>query len=370
VGSGQANLIGNAGADSFLGAGDENTINGEYAFIGAGASNAADGTGAFVGAGSNNIAAGYAGIVAGSGNSATGIYALVGSGSGNSAGQYSFVGSGQSNAAGLYILSHANISDAFVGAGTHNAALADESFIGAGSSNQVTAGGEYGVVGGGLANLLHGGAAVIGGGAHNQAFGAYAVTPGGLDNSANGTGSFAAGTKSGALHNGTFVWSDDAGTSALNSTAPYQFLARASGGFYLYSNAGDSAGVKLSPGSGTWASLSDRTVKTNVVPLDDAKVLEKVATLPVSEWSYSSERGVHHVGPMAQDFYAAFQVGEDDRHITTVDEDGIALAAVKALYVKNSALQNELSELHAQNASLQRELAALEARVAAIVSRR
>jgi hypothetical protein len=69
---------------------------------------------------------------------------------------------------------------------------------------------------------------------------------------------------------------------------------------------------------------------------------------------------------MAQDFYAAFRVGEDDRHITTVDEDGIVLAAVKALYVKNARLQDELGALHAQNASLQRELVALAARVAAL----
>jgi hypothetical protein len=38
------------------------------------------------------------------------------------------------------------------------------------------------------------------------------------------------------------------------------------------------------------------------------------------------------MGPMAQDFYAAFGLGEDDRHIATVDADGVALAGVQALY--------------------------------------
>src|SRR3546814_3807503 len=45
---------------------------------------------------------------------------------------------------------------------------------------------------------------------------------------------------------------------------------------------------------------------------------------------------------MAQDFTAAFNVGEDSRHINTVDADGIALAAVKGLY----ELVRERSEEH------------------------
>ncbi|MEO6913993.1 MAG: adenylate/guanylate cyclase domain-containing protein, partial [Candidatus Baltobacteraceae bacterium] len=66
-------------------------------------------------------------------------------------------------------------------------------------------------------------------------------------------------------------------------------------------------------GSGTWASTSDRALKTDLAAIDDARVLDRVASLPISECSYNSERGVQHVGPMAQDFYAAFGVGEDNR---------------------------------------------------------
>jgi hypothetical protein len=89
-------------------------------------------------------------------------------------------------------------------------------------------------------------------------------------------------------------------------------------------------------------------MKTDVRPLDEAAVLAKVDTLPVSEWSYISERGVRHVGPMAQDFYAAFKIGEDDRHIATIDEDGIALAAAKALSRRNTAVQRENDALRAR----------------------
>jgi hypothetical protein len=124
----------------------------------------------------------------------------------------------------------------------------------------------------------------------------------------------------------------------------YQFLARASGGFTLYTKAASTVGAQLAAGSGTWASLSDRNVKTNIAPLDDATVLDKVAALPISRWSYRSEHGVRHMGPMAQDFYAAFKVGEDDKHITSIDEDGVALAAIKALHAENATLRRRLAD--------------------------
>jgi hypothetical protein len=123
-------------------------------------------------------------------------------------------------------------------------------------------------------------------------------------------------------------------------------------------------GVKLNPGSGAWASLSDRTTKTGVVAIDDAAMLARVWALPVTEWSYTAERGVRHVGPMAQDFYVAFRVGEDDRHITSIDEGGVALAATKALaaenhglHADNRALHQENLDLHAENRDLRERLA-------------
>jgi hypothetical protein len=48
---------------------------------------------------------------------------------------------------------------------------------------------------------------------------------------------------------------------------------------------------------------------------------------------------------MAQDFYAAFGVGEDDRHITSIDEDGVALAAIKALHRENADLKTRLAAM-------------------------
>ena len=134
----------------------------------------------------------------------------------------------------------------------------------------------------------------------------------------------------------------------------------------FWTNAASTVGATLAPGSGTWASASDRNLKTDVANVDDAAVLEKVAALPISRWSYKSERGVRHLGPMAQDFYAAFRVGEDDKHITSIDEDGVALTAIKALHTDNLTLHADNDALRTDNRTLHAQLADLRLQVAAL----
>ena len=187
-------------------------------------------------------------------------------------------------------------------------------------------------------------------------------------NTAHGRGSFAAGIGSNATDNGDFVWSDDpsgGGVTPITVTGNNQFFARARGGVKFYSSANLASGVSLAPGSGTWSSLSDRNVKSDILPVSDDDILARVATLPISEWSYTTERGVRHVGPMAQDFFAAFNVGEDNRHITSIDEDGVALAAIKALDAlakqRDLATKAALARKDAQIGSLQAEMTAMHA---------
>jgi hypothetical protein len=288
-------------------------------------------------------------VVAGEGNQVASTYSLIGSGNENtigSAGTYSAIVSGNEN----------NLS-------------AEYGFIGGGTNNTVS--GEGGYIAAGGYNTVTGEGAVIDGGFNSTAGGTFATIPGGYVNSAAGTYSFAAGARASAANEGAFVWSDGSdGDTILTSSRAYEFLARASGGFALYTNAASTVGAQLAAGSGTWASLSDRNAKTNIAPLDDATVLDKVASLPISRWSYKTEHGVRHVGPMAQDFYAAFKVGEDDKHITSIDEDGVALAAIKALHAENGALRTQettsrgaIATLHTENGVLRRRLAADEAHV-------
>jgi hypothetical protein len=356
------------GTDAFVGGAGSNVASGNYSFVGAGQNNqACDGWSAiaggyqnaisksmapsvgdgFIGGGEFNVLTGVesnSAIVAGNTNEVSNDNSAVVGGTANSvAAAKSLVGGGDTNkiaAAG---------ADAAIVSGYQNNLSGEYGFIGAGTNNNVS--GEGGYIAAGGYNTVSGLGAVIDGGFNSTAAGPFATIPGGYVNSAAGTYSFAAGARASAAQNGTFVWSDGSdGDTILTSTAAYQFLARASGGFTLYTNAASTVGAQLAAGSGTWASLSDRNVKTNIAPLDDATVLAKVAQLPISRWSYKTEHGVRHVGPMAQDFYAAFKVGEDDRHITSIDEDGVALAAIKALHAENASLRGQLAALKASQA--------------------
>jgi hypothetical protein len=85
----------------------------------------------------------------------------------------------------------------------------------------------------------------------------------------------------------------------------------------------------------TWQSGSDRNIKEDFAPVDAAQVLARVVSLPVQSWSYKAQPGDKHIGPVAQDFHAAFGLnGTDDKHIATVDEGGVALAAIQGLNQK------------------------------------
>jgi hypothetical protein len=103
--------------------------------------------------------------------------------------------------------------------------------------------------------------------------------------------------------------------------------------------------------NGTFVSASDRNLKENFQPVRPRDVLEKVAALPLSQWNYKDDPGARHVGPMAQDFHAAFGVGPDDRHIATVDADGVALAAIQGL---NEKVEEQTAALHERDARIAR----------------
>jgi trimeric autotransporter adhesin len=109
-----------------------------------------------------------------------------------------------------------------------------------------------------------------------------------------------------------------------------------------------------------FVTASDRNAKENFQPVSPKEILNKVTSLHVSRWNFKKDNSGDHIGPMAQDFYAAFNVGQDDRHIATVDEDGVALAAIQGL---NQKLEADVKVKDAEIATLNERLAGLEALV-------
>jgi hypothetical protein len=217
------------------------------------------------------------------------------------------------------------------------------------------AGGVISTVAGGGFNNATGDGAAAAGGFKNAATAKFASIPGGQNNIANGIASFAAGSSANAQSDGDFTWSDDSSAVSFASSAPNEFAARATGGVRLVTavDAGGNptAGVSLAAGSGAWSSLSDRNAKSNFEPVDGQEVVRQLAAIPVSTWHYKTQASsIRHIGPMAQDFRAAFHVGEDNRHITTVDSEGVALAAIQGLYAMIEAKELQIAALQRRDA--------------------
>jgi hypothetical protein len=62
------------------------------------------------------------------------------------------------------------------------------------------------------------------------------------------------------------------------------------------------------------------------------------------------------MSPVAQDFYAAFRLGEDDEHLSALDTNGVALAAIQGLHELSQEQAAHIGELEAEGAALRAQL--------------
>lgn len=130
---------------------------------------------------------------------------------------------------------------------------------------------------------------------------------------------------------------------------------QAGGGIVLDTN-GNTLTISAQPGT-----VSDRSLKTDFAPVSAEKILARVVGLPISSWRYTNETAsVRHVGPMAQDFRAAFGLGHDDKFIEFVDEEGVALTAIQGLNEKIQKQNAELEQKQAEITDLKQRLEKLE----------
>ncbi|MFN7138343.1 MAG: tail fiber domain-containing protein [Limisphaerales bacterium] len=337
IGGGWGNNILSNSVASTIAGGTNNVIHAgaTHSTISGGGGNAVHAYQGTIGGGGQNIVEAYQGTIGGGAGSI--VSANVGTIAGGNwniiypGAHYSSIGGGYQN----FISTNANRST--VSGGTHNRIHpgAFESTIGGGYQNDILTNSAHSTIAGGYNGNISTNSlgATIGGGYANfiRANGTYATIPGGSANAATNY-AFAAGYRAKANHTGSFVWGDST-NSDIVSTSANSVTMRASGGYRLFSNSGASTGVSLAAGSGSWTSLSDRNAKENFCDVDGREVLERVIALPVHTWNYKSQEStVRHIGPTAQDFYAAFGVGETETGISTVDADGVALAAIQGLH--------------------------------------
>jgi hypothetical protein len=385
VAGGSANNA--SGFRASIGGGFENTASGESSTIAGGYGNTASSYRATVGGGSVNTAESFdATVGGGSGNIASSSHATVGGGTTNNAANLdATVGGGSSNTAGG---AFSNVSggsgnkatalDAAVGGGAGNSASGENATVGGGMANRAT--GKFSTVGGGLENRA--GTltddqvqyATVAGGSHNSANGLASTVPGGMSNDAAGAYSFAAGRRAivNSGHDGAFLFADSSDFD-FSSRAPNEFAVRATGGVRLVtaidSSGSPIAGVELPKGSGSWASLSDRNSKANLASVDPRAIMERLMTIPISSWNYKSEDpSIRHIGPMAQDLHL-LGFGGDNTHISTVDAEGIALAAIQGLDQIVREQDDRITEQQQEIATMKAEIAAQESRTAALEAR-
>ena len=255
----------------------------------------------------------------------------------------------------------------FIGGGANNFILpnASVSFLGGGSDNSIRPLASYSVLGGGQNNSIqtNGYYSVLGGGYQNSILpnGQWATIPGGRDNTATNY-AFAAGRRAKANQQGSFVWADS-NDFDFSSTAVNKVRFRCTSGFDIVTgidgSGNQNAGVFLGPGGTSWQTISDRNAKKNFQPVDTVAVLNKLAGIPVTQWNYRWEEdsAVRHLGPMAQDFKAAFFPGGDEKTISTLEFDGVALAAIQGL---NQKLEQKLEQKETEITELKQRLEVLE----------
>lgn len=114
---------------------------------------------------------------------------------------------------------------------------------------------------------------------------------------------------------------------------------------------------------GTLSEASSRDVKDHIVKINPEVVLTKLNELTINEWNYANDEADRHMGPMAENFYATFGLGPDNKHIAPKDLAGVALAAAKALKAQNESLQAKSKQLRQDNKSKERRIRSLERRM-------
>jgi hypothetical protein len=127
---------------------------------------------------------------------------------------------------------------------------------------------------------------------------------------------------------------------------------------HVGTNATNGNGAYLSSG-GNWMGCSGRSKKDHFQALDPDQLFRMISGLPVQAWQYkgSDER---HIGPVADDFVGAFDVGvvredgsRDDQYLSPGDVAGVALAGVKELIQENQELKKAVEELRQRIADLE-----------------
>ena len=192
-------------------------------------------------------------------------------------------------------------------------------------------------------------------GSYSQATASHAIA---LGTQAYATGIYSIAIGSGANTNGrdgSMVIGDDAYFQTAYSSADNQLTMRFIGGVRIWTSYPDStAGVYMRHGQSGWSNYCDRNKKENFETVDGEELLSKISKIPITRWNYKkTDPNDKYIGPMAQDFYAAFHLGgTDSLGINTISIDGVNMAGVQALEKRTSEMKTTMHKIIEQNEKL------------------
>jgi hypothetical protein len=388
------------GSDPDYGGENQNRVSDHYGTVGGGYSNLAGDLQGTV------VDTPWATVSGGRNNSAAGSGAVVGGGAeGFASGSFATVAGGFQN--------RSTAANATVAGGDRNSAVGAESSVAGGSANDAR----------GLRSFIAGGSFNCAGADFSFAGGRQAKVRPGADpnqtfpnNACSGLGTYPGGSGD----TGTFIWADGQDAPFVSSGSN-QFLIRADGGLFFNTNAlvgssddvtfrarqnsgdadmdvrlvtrsgrsasiyvenntgtfvinppnvtaasnrltviGGTGGIASLTNGGTWTNASSRGFKEGFAAVDTVDVLNRLLDMPITTWKYIGSAEGLHVGPVAEDFKAAFGLAGDGKSIATVDADGVAMAAIQGL---NAKLEAERDALKAENAELRERMTRIEQRL-------
>jgi trimeric autotransporter adhesin len=176
-----------------------------------------------------------------------------------------------------------------------------------------------------------------------------------------------AGPDAGSPCEGTFAAGDESTTDSVRNQTSNEFRIRYNGGIRLRVStaangntpgAGGNVGCDLTVAVPSWTCASSRTLKENFQAVDGEDVLSRIRGIPISTWNMiGGGPEVRHLGPVAEDFYAAFPLGLGETTIGMGNIDGVNLAAAKALEARTVRLQEQLDDRTARVQALEALLA-------------
>lgn len=306
-------------------AGGDGAGSGQFATVSGGLRNTASGALSVVGGGARNEATGQRSVVAGGRrNEATGNHAFIGGGIGNEA------------------------TDRYgtVTGGTGNAATGTSSTVVGGQVN--LASGQHSTIVGGRGNVTESRGATVAGGIDNDAIATGAFVAGGENNTADGAYSFVAGRNADADENEGAVVFGDASEESIRAEEE------------------NAAYFQMPVNAQSFNNTSTAASKQNVDPVDPESVLEGVESLDVATWEYRRNDEGTHMGPTAEEFHDTFELGENDQTISTVDADGVALAAIQGLSKRLERKDERIEELEAKQERKDERIDELESRLSAL----